>query len=47
MTWHSFFDLSTMEERHLLASYAVVLLVQGGFFLSIVMGWRALKKPRG
>jgi hypothetical protein len=46
MTWHSFFDLSTMEERHLLASYAVVLLVQGGFLLSIILGWRALKNPR-
>jgi hypothetical protein len=47
MTWHSIFDLSTMEERHLVAAYAVVFLVQGGFFASIVWGWRSLKKPRG
>jgi hypothetical protein len=46
MTWHSIFDFSTMEERHLVASYAVVFLVQGFFFASIIWGWVALKKPR-
>ena len=30
MTWHSFFDLSTMEHRHLLFAYAAVLAFKAG-----------------
>ncbi|MDW5266795.1 MULTISPECIES: hypothetical protein [Acidobacteriaceae] len=46
MTWHTFFNLSTIEHRHLLAVYAIVLIVQGGYFLSILRGWLRSKKPR-
>ncbi len=46
MTWHSFFSLSTMESRHLLASYAVVFLLQGGYFGWVAWNWRLSKKPR-
>jgi hypothetical protein len=46
MTWHSIFDLSTTQERHLVASYAVILLVQGGYFAWTAWQWRQSKKPR-
>jgi hypothetical protein len=46
MTWHTFFDMSTMEERHLVFSYATVLLLQGGYVAWIAWNWRALRKPR-
>ena len=39
MTWHSFFSLQTMESRHLLAAYSVVLVIQFGYFARIVWGW--------
>ncbi len=45
MTWRSFFDLGTLESRHLLASYAFVFLVQGGYFAWLVRGW-ARSRPR-
>jgi hypothetical protein len=47
MTWHTFFDTSTMESRHLLAVYAAVLLIQGGYFAWMARNWLKLKKsPR-
>lgn len=46
MTWHTFFDLSTMEGRHLLAVYALVLLLQGGYFAWTAWNWRLLRKHR-
>lgn len=46
MTWHSFFDMSTMEERHLVASYAFILILQVGYLAWTAWGWRAFKKPR-
>jgi hypothetical protein len=46
MTWHSFFSLSTMESRHLLAAYAVVLVIQIGYLWRIVSQWRHTKAPR-
>jgi len=39
MTWHSFFDLSTMHERHLVAAYAVAILLQGGYLARIAWSW--------
>jgi hypothetical protein len=39
MTWHSFFNFSTMQNRHLLASYAVVLIIQGGYASWIAWNW--------
>lgn len=46
MTWHSFFNLSTLEHRHLLAAYATVLTIQGGYFLWVLRGWLRTKNPR-
>jgi hypothetical protein len=46
MTWHSFFSLSTMENRHLLAVYAFVLVVQFGYFGRIAWQWHHTKRPR-
>ncbi len=44
MTWHSLFNMSTMEGRHLLAAYAVAFTAQGGYFGWIVWNWRLVKK---
>jgi hypothetical protein len=46
MTWHSFFNLSTMQNRHLLASYAVVLLIQFGYVAHVAWQWHHTKSPR-
>lgn len=46
MTWHSFFNLSTMEHRHLLAAYATVVIIQGGYFILVLRGWLRSKGPR-
>jgi hypothetical protein len=46
MTWHTIFDFSTMEERHLLASYATVFVIQGGYVAWMIWNWRLSKKPR-
>jgi len=39
MTWHTFFDMHTLESRHLVFSYATVLLLQGGYFCVVVWSW--------
>ena len=39
MTWHSLFDMSTMEHRHLLVAYATVLIIQGGYVGWIAWNW--------
>jgi hypothetical protein len=39
MTWHSFFNFSTMQNRHLLASYATVLIIQGGYVGWVAWNW--------
>ena len=36
------FDFHSMAIRHLVAVYAVILVVQGGYFLSILRSWRKL-----
>jgi hypothetical protein len=46
MTWHSFFNLSTMEHRHLLTIYLGVWVIQGGYFSWIAWNWRKMKSPR-
>jgi hypothetical protein len=46
MTWHSFFNLSTMQNRHLLASYAVVLIIQGSYASWIAWNWFHTKGTR-
>ena len=46
MTWHSLFDTSTMEHRHLLFAYATVLVIQGGYFGWIAWNWFHTKATR-
>ena len=46
MTWHSLFNLSTMENRHLLFAYAAVLIIQGGYVAWITWNWLHTKGPR-
>jgi hypothetical protein len=46
MTWHSLFNLSTMEHRHLLSAYAVVLIIQGGYVSWIAWNWFRTKDAR-
>jgi hypothetical protein len=47
MTWHTFFNFSTMEHRHLLAAYAAVVGIQGGYFAWVLRAWlRTRKTPR-
>jgi hypothetical protein len=45
MTWHSFLDLSTMQHRHLVASYAVTLGLQFGYFGWVLRGWLKTRRP--
>ena len=46
MTWNSFFDMSTMEHRHLLFAYAAVLVIQGGYFGWTAWNWFRTKSSR-
>jgi hypothetical protein len=46
MTWHSFFNFSTLENRHLLAAYAVVLGIQFSYAAWVAWQWRKAGKPR-
>jgi hypothetical protein len=39
MTWHSLFDMSTMQHRHLFFAYATVLIIQGGYVAWIAWNW--------
>jgi drug/metabolite transporter superfamily protein YnfA len=36
--------MNTMEGRHLVFSYAAVALIQGGYFVWIVMNWLKLDR---
>jgi len=46
MTWHSFFSVSTMQNRHLLSAYATVLIIQAGYLARIAWQWHRTKTPR-
>jgi hypothetical protein len=46
MTWHSFFDVSTMQHRHLLFAYLTVLGIQGGYFCWITWNWFHIRSTR-
>ena len=46
MTWHSLFNLGTLESRHLLASLVVVFTLQGGYFAWTAWNWRVSRKAR-
>jgi len=43
MTWHSFFNFSTMAHRHLIFSYMIVLGIQGGYFAWIARTWLRMR----
>jgi hypothetical protein len=46
MTWHTLFNLSTMEHQHLLIAYIAVWTVQIGYLGSITRQWLRTKNPR-
>ena len=46
MTLHQLFDLSTMEHRHLLLSYVIILAFQGGYLAWLLRSSARLRKPR-
>ena len=46
MTWHSLFNLSTMEHRHLIFSYGAVWAIQGGYLAWIAWNWFHTKARR-
>ena len=39
MTWQSFFDLSTMDHRHIFATYAIIILVNLVVFGRLLYAW--------
>jgi hypothetical protein len=39
MTWHSLFDLSTIEHRHIVATYGTVILVNAVVFARLLYSW--------
>lgn len=46
MTWHTFFNLSTIEHRHLIYAYSAVWTVQIGYLCWVVRGWLRTKSTR-
>ena len=46
MTLHQLFDLSTMEHRHLVLSYAVIILLQGGYLAWVLRSSSRLRGSR-
>ncbi len=39
-----FDGMDTMEGRHLVFAYASVALIQGGYFISVLLNWLKLRK---
>ena len=46
MTLHQLFDLSTMEHRHLLLSYAIVVAAQAVYLNSLLRSQARLRRSR-
>jgi hypothetical protein len=46
MTWHSFFDFSTMSHRHLVFVYAGVWALQVSYLTWIAWNWFHTRSPR-
>jgi hypothetical protein len=44
MTWHSFFDFSTMGHRHIFFVYAGVWVAQGSYLAWIAWNWAHIRK---
>ncbi len=40
------FNFATMEIRHLVAAYATVFILQGGYFLWMALNWRKLNSKK-
>ncbi|HTD97338.1 MAG TPA: hypothetical protein VK627_10415 [Edaphobacter sp.] len=45
MTWHTFFDFSTMSHRHLVFVYVGVWIVQGSYLAWMLRQWTRTKAP--
>ena len=45
MTLHQLFDLHTIEHRHIVYAFSAVLLLQGGYLLTVANSWLRLKRP--
>jgi len=39
-----FDGMNTMEGRHLVFAYAAVALIQGGYFVSVLLNWLKLRR---
>ena len=39
MTWHSFFDISTIQHRHILATYGGIILINATVFARLLYSW--------
>lgn len=46
MTWRTFFNMNTMENRHLVFAYGTVLVIQIGYFCRIALQWNRSKGSR-
>jgi hypothetical protein len=46
MNWHTFFSMSTMQNRHLLFTYAGVWVVQLSYLGWILYSWKRVKTSR-
>ena len=42
-----FDGMNTMEGRHLVFAYAAVVLIQGGYFVSVLLNWLKLRRSDG
>jgi hypothetical protein len=46
MTWHSIFDLSTMQHQHIVYTYTTVIVVQAACLARLVWLWTHPKSPQ-
>ena len=46
MTWHTFFDFSTMGHRHLVFVYAGVWALQSGYLAWTAYNWNKIRSRR-
>lgn len=44
MTLHQLFDLSTMEHRHIVYAFGLVILLQGTYLVAVANSWLRLKR---
>ena len=44
MTWHELFDLRTIEHRHIVYAFGIVILLQGGYLAAVTRSWLRLNR---